>query len=424
MSIKIIVDNGSYDLLNMGDVAMLQVAVSRLHHLWPQAQIYVITYSPERLAQYCPDALPLEFSGRLLWVRPWNLLGFLHRLLPNFTHESLRNLEANIRMEKPEIVRKWVNFRFAKNQQDLNCIHSFLDLLTTADLVIASGGGYITDAFEEHSARLLETLRISQSGKAKVALLGQGIGPVTKPRLQAMMKKTLPKFDLITLRERRVGVQLLSQLGVSESRCRVTGDDAIELAHKYTPEHLGNAIGVNIRLASYSKVASGEIEQLGSKIQEFSKRWEAPILSIPISLYPNESDCESFQQLMKGIPKETPQPLDSPQQVLEQVNKCRVVITGSYHAGVFALSQGISVVGLAKSTYYLDKFNGLADQFVTGCYVVSITDTAFAQKLEENMTQAWFEASNQRNQLLKKAKSQIQESQTAYNHLYSLVTGD
>ena len=36
--------------------------------------------------------------------------------------------------------------------------------------------------------------------------------------------------------------------------------------------------------------------------------------------------------------------VDSPLRVIEEIGHCRIVITGSYHAGVFALSQGIPVV--------------------------------------------------------------------------------
>ena len=35
-----------------------------------------------------------------------------------------------------------------------------------------------------------------------------------------------------------------------------------------------------------------------------------------------------------------------------------VEVTGSYHAGVFALAQGIPVVGLLQSAYYEQKFIG------------------------------------------------------------------
>ncbi|MHC4692611.1 MAG: hypothetical protein ACYS67_07705, partial [Planctomycetota bacterium] len=40
---RILVENGSYNMRNQGDIAMLQVAVGRLHKLWPSALIEVPT---------------------------------------------------------------------------------------------------------------------------------------------------------------------------------------------------------------------------------------------------------------------------------------------------------------------------------------------------------------------------------------------
>ena len=85
MTIQIFVDNSGYHLLNMGDVAMLQAALTRLRRLWPQADVHIITIAPERLARYCPQAQPLSTSGRLPWLYPWNILGASHRLLPSST---------------------------------------------------------------------------------------------------------------------------------------------------------------------------------------------------------------------------------------------------------------------------------------------------------------------------------------------------
>src|SRR5207244_3068484 len=47
---RILVDQSGYDLLNVGDVAMLQSCVLRLWRLWPDAEIMVICHSPGRLA--------------------------------------------------------------------------------------------------------------------------------------------------------------------------------------------------------------------------------------------------------------------------------------------------------------------------------------------------------------------------------------
>jgi polysaccharide pyruvyl transferase WcaK-like protein len=51
-----------------------------------------------------------------------------------------------------------------------------------------------------------------------------------------------------------------------------------------------------------------------------------------------------------------------------------VVVAGSYHAAVFALSQGIPVVALVKSPYYVNKMVGLGDQFGAGCEIVRLDE--------------------------------------------------
>ena len=49
----IVVDSCSYNCQNVGDLAMLTVAVSRLRELFPLASIRVITNAPERIARHC-----------------------------------------------------------------------------------------------------------------------------------------------------------------------------------------------------------------------------------------------------------------------------------------------------------------------------------------------------------------------------------
>jgi colanic acid/amylovoran biosynthesis protein len=56
---RILVDQSGYDLLNIGDVAMLQSCVTRLRRLWPDAEIMVVCHSPERLASYCPGTIAI-----------------------------------------------------------------------------------------------------------------------------------------------------------------------------------------------------------------------------------------------------------------------------------------------------------------------------------------------------------------------------
>lgn len=70
---RILIDQSGYDLLNLGDVAMLQGCVARLRQQWPTAEILVIAHAPDRLRRYCPDTtaiLPTFAELRGLKVFP------------------------------------------------------------------------------------------------------------------------------------------------------------------------------------------------------------------------------------------------------------------------------------------------------------------------------------------------------------------
>jgi colanic acid/amylovoran biosynthesis protein len=112
--------------------------------------------------------------------------------------------------------------------------------------------------------------------------------------------------------------------------------------------------------------------------------------------------------------------LDSVSKVIEQVGRCRLVITGSYHAGVFALSQGIPVLGLAKSQYFFDKFRGLSGQFGQGCGVIDLEREGFGEKLRAEAHALWERAAELRPQLLQAASVQITQSRAAYRKLYGM----
>ena len=58
---------------NLGDVAMLQIALARLRKTCPAARLQVLTDEPQSLKVYCPEAGPVEFRS---WRR-WSKVGAL-----------------------------------------------------------------------------------------------------------------------------------------------------------------------------------------------------------------------------------------------------------------------------------------------------------------------------------------------------------
>jgi len=422
---RILIDHGCYDLLNQGDVAMLQVAVTRLNRLWPGAFIQVITDAPDRLAIYCANAHPVHPHTRLSWNKAGRLFGRLQQARTSWVSEQLFNLERAIWRRWPRLVQCLVQSKLKRRGLKVNLeeINDFSEAFWGADLIIASGGGYINDAFRWHAVKLLDMLKIATEFGIPTAMFSQGLGPIQHPELQAKVKTTLPLVDLLTTREGQHSLSLLTSLDALPGQVITTGDDAIELAYTHRSSHPGMGIGLNLRAAAYSGVDNEVIKVVRTVVGVAAQKYSARLIPLPISFYYEESDVTTLQQLLQGYDDASDggQSLDHPLKIVEQVGCCRVVVTGSYHAGVFALAQGIPVVGLVKSAYYGDKFSGLANQFGLGCEIISLDDPRLYDKLMLGIETAWKSAESVRPHLLKAAVAQIEAGQAAYRQLYKLV---
>jgi polysaccharide pyruvyl transferase WcaK-like protein len=254
-------------------------------------------------------------------------------------------------------------------------------------------------------------------------MLSQGLGPVTDPALLEKMGEVLPRIGVIALREARVGVPLLHSLGVAEDKIVVTGDDAIEPAYIARKTHLGDKMGVGLRIARYSSIEPEDARRLGSILRADAGRRGTGLQPIPIDWRDEpDSDIQSLHMLLGHEAADVTWPDDdTPLSVIRQVGQCRVVVTSSYHAGVFSLAQGIPVVALVRSRYYADKFLGLADQFGCGCEVLALDAIDFERHLSSAIDYAWQSAPLLRPKLLAAAERQIACSHEAYARLRSLV---
>jgi colanic acid/amylovoran biosynthesis protein len=416
---RILVDSGCYDLCNMGDVAMLQVAVERLHRLWPMALIEVITNKPAILSHLCPKTYAIRGDGRHIWFYDRNILGKVYKIIPDKFEQSIKMLEQLSRRFYPTLYSGLVQFKLRLKKKNTEAIDEFLNAFLNTDLLVISGAGDINDHFANFAMTVLELLEIANRQGIPTAMFSQGIGPIENKRLFKKAKAVLPKVDLIAIREKEMSFDLLSSLGVSEDRILVTGDDAIEPAYKSKPSSTGKYIGVNLRIASYSEANDRHVETIGNVIQNCGLKYSCQIMPIPISFYENEADGKIIQRITGNYYPQTN--INSPQEIINKVSCCKLVITGSYHSAVFALSQGIPAITLYKTAYYKNKFSGLARQFGCGCELISLDDNHFAQKLKESIDFAWHTGDALRPRLLKAAKNQIESSHSAYQCLYNMI---
>ena len=421
---RILLETGSYHLLNHGDVAMIQTAVTRLHQLWPEAQIQVVTIAPDRLARYCPGTRPVIADGHHSWLKERLLPTLLYRLVPGPVNRRLWRLERKVRNTWPALALYGLRWRanILGREADRQT-HDYLEAILRADLVVASGGGYITDFFKGHAEIVLDTLRMAIRLGKPIAMMGQGLGPIQHPALLDKVRRILPQVALIALREGRAAPRLLDTLGVAPERVIITGDDAVEVAYQMRPSRLGEGMGVNLRIASYAEVGSKLTRIIRAALHEAAKTCRAPLVPVPISFRPWDSDVEALRLLMAGYePVWNGQgDLDAPQAVIGQVRRCRLVVTGSYHGAVFALAQGIPAIGLARSAYYVDKFLGLAEQFGQGCRVVQLDEGTLQEQLRYSIAEVWRSAEQMRPRLLEAAARQVEKGRAAYWRLAEVM---
>ena len=412
--------SGSYALNNLGDVAMLQVAVSRLRASWPEADVHVLTSSPELLSRHCPGAIPVPSNGLRKWLE-WSRVPGRARV-PRAVSRRLARSDARFRDHLPA-VSDGLALRWGRiHPSDHADVEAFLGVVNAANFLVLGGGGYITDLFRGQARSSLELLSRFQRRQVPTAMLGQGIGPLSHPVLLSRAREAFPRVGVIGVREGLSTLPFLASIGVVRKQIRVTGDDAIEPAFAVRPERLGAFLGVNVRVSSYSNVGVGALEDVRRALRNAAEAVGAAFRPVPISTAAGDSDVQSLRELLPdAFASDAPENVDTPLALMHRVGECRVVVTGSYHAGVFALAQGIPVVGLTRSSYYTDKFRGLEDQFGGGCRVVSLDQPAIVEVLSASVQDLWREADERRPALLSAAARQIQESQAAYASLRSLV---
>ena len=422
MSMRILVQPGSYSCLNFGDVAMCQVGVRRLSTIWPGAEVQIITTDPESLGKHCPEAFPIPYEGFRDWLQARTIFTDFCRRFSGRMAKKLEGLEKRMWLQSPDVGERCVRWKQRIKGSCAPWPALFHEQLQLADLVVLSGMGGLNDSFKDSALCFLDLLEAAISRKIATAILGQGIGPLRDPELRSRMKQVLPRVDLVALRESRTSLPLLADLGVPSSRMFVTGDDAVELAFENRSRVLGNCIGINFRLAHYAQMDSDDLVKIREVLVDVVNHLRVPLAPVVISRNPVDSDAKAIRSLMDYPGFSWSGDLEHVQtaDLVRQIGQCRLVVTGSYHGAVFALSQGIPAVCLARSDYYADKFFGLQKQFGDGCSVVVLDRSSNSSVLCQAIVEHWSSADQLRAGLLAAAKDQIDKGYLAYKSLSEL----
>ena len=135
---RILLEPGSYSCMNMGDVAMMQVAARRIRALCPNAEIDMFTSDSARLARYCPEVRPVEANARTA-------------LLPG-------RVEWGLRRRSPGWVLSGLD-RWRKRKRG----GPLAGFVRECSLVAVCGMGGLTDAFARHAWTISSATRDRKS---------------------------------------------------------------------------------------------------------------------------------------------------------------------------------------------------------------------------------------------------------------------
>ena len=366
---RVLIDNGSYHLRNVGDLAMLRATVDQLRRRRPGCRIDVLTSAPDRCRRALGDVEPVSVKER----------------------DDAERYAGRVRR---------------------------------ADLVLAAGGGYFTDAFLGPANRVLDTLALARRLGRPTALLGQGLGPLTDRRMRGRLAGAVRGSVLTTLREEVAGRPLLRELGADGPQVLVTGDEAIGPAAALGPADAaaagGDLLGLNVRASGYAGVGPEVEAALKRAIDAAVAAARARVQLVPISFYGRENDLRRTAPLVPAgrLAAGGADVAETPGAVAAAAGRCRALVTGSYHAGVFALSRGVPVVGIVASSYYDLKFRGLAAQFGPGsCVPLPVEGPDLPGRLTAAVLAAWETPRAGRAALFAAARRQAAACEAAYIRL-------
>jgi colanic acid/amylovoran biosynthesis protein len=418
---RIIVESGSLGCHNMGDVAMMQVAVERIKEFWPDSQIEIVTSRPDLLTRFCPSVVPIPTHERNAWLSGRDLAIGLREKLPPSLSWALGSFERAVWLRLPHVADMAVRAKSKLLHREFTSPKTFRTRLESASLFVVSGMGALNDAFADSAVQLLDEMEAALDAGISVIAFGQGVGPITNNLLLQRARSVLPRLAFISLREGYTGLPLLETLGVPRGRVVVTGDDAIEMAFNYKPSSLGNEIGVSFRFADYAGTNDNTVTMLSGPLNAAAEKAKCSLMPIPISFDENDSDVRACEKLLGVACRRCLEGVSSPEDVTRLIASCRAVVTGSYHGGVFALAQGIPIIGLVQSPYYEQKFLGLQAQFPGGCRLLDLRTPLSSEEIRDNILDAFDSADKVRESLLAAAAKQVELGRDAYRTARRMV---
>jgi polysaccharide pyruvyl transferase WcaK-like protein len=425
---RILFDQSVHDHKNLGNNSLLEVARDRFKEFWPHASFNVLSIAPNFCKIYLDDVQPVDPVTFSAYREKFDRF---YRYIPNSAWRLVYEVREVLRQsgESEKATPQLTNEISTTGEHHEPAPPSEIALMASEryqeiaqyDLYAPTGGGYLCDSDKRFLFALFDRLEAAHTWGVRTVMVGQGIGPLDDPDLRRRASEVLPNLDYLLIREEKLTRPLLKSLGVPPEKVLMTGDDAIEPAYLARKDKVGQGIGLSLRVAAYTAFNRSHIDAIRPAVIGAAEKYGATLVSAPIDA--NDADKEYIAELSKGYKLIASwRKFERIPSLIDRISLCRIMITGTFHGAVFALSQGIPVIGLANSIEYQNKLSGLAAEFGSeGCKILKLEDEHLEEHLARAIDFAWSAAERLRPQLLQNAKRQIELGRTAYRKIFSLV---
>lgn len=344
---------GSYVFDNVGDVAMTQVAVSRLREAFLDAELRLFAASQALLeAHGLGDTTAISEQPWFVWSAA------VSRWQERVPLRALRRLPD----ERPSAFLRLA--RPSRMVSDHRAAAALVDEITRSDLVVMPGQGTMHDGSDRRARRVAALALCACALRVPFVAVGQGIGPLQDRALARRVSEALGSVHGLGVRDPGASADTVAALGLDDARWRVTGDDAIEaaLGHQRAGAPDGDRIGVSLRDNRAAGVPDDLPAAIGRVIGTVRPGTGVDLISM-MEKTGGISDSTFLAAVDPGHGVDAVAHPARADAALAALAGCRVVITGTYHAAVFAQTLGVPVVCLAATPYYVQKMRGVLDQF-------------------------------------------------------------
>jgi polysaccharide pyruvyl transferase WcaK-like protein len=289
------------------------------------------------------------------------------------------------------------------------------DRVEKMDLVVASGGSWFSGLFKNQAEDVLDGLAAALLAERPTAIAGAAFEPLADTRLEAKARHVLKDVTALWVRD-LASARFLAGLGVPWSRIVCHADPALRICRAVRDCEPRDVLGINLRNSQhYNPMTEGIRQTLRQSLGEFLVENPAEVRALPVSLH-GPADEEAVSETW---PQTTLTRLSSVEDLLAHVSDCRVVVSGSHHAAVFALGLGVPVLMVGASAHYLRKLRSLEPFFGSAARVVDLAASSASAEIGAALGELWQTPAWKRADLRRVARWHMEKGQAFIDRIVS-----